>query len=343
MLGEKEVETEEEEWKDDVSIIDGEIIPFYFEKFLKKSKVEDLYPNLKPHHIKNLYDIYYSKNYQYLEGNSFWEDILSRFDKSTFKFLSNHDPLYCDRIVPIFCKYVSQILFEIEEEKQRQKQEQEEEQQQEQEEQESEESQNEAQGQSEEENKEENSQQQSKSNSKGSNDLSEAIEQIINDNASQATAEAEKAIQKHQEEEQKKQQIKITSAGKAVGEQRCEADPAIVRNLLSSVNVNSNAINEFIKKTINKFREHFSNISKFEIEPILEAEEIVDIEGLELLPFVDEYPFLWEEIYNIKKLYSCVVDCYLDNSGSIDTPKFFKKNTCFIRQYVLHLCIKIYK
>ena len=43
-------------------------------------------------------------------------------------------------------------------------------------------------------------------------------------------------------------------------------------------------------------------------------EEIEEIDGLELLPFVKQFPFLWDEIYNVKKLYSCVVDCYIDNS-----------------------------
>jgi hypothetical protein len=88
-------------------------------------------------------------------------------------------------------------------------------------------------------------------------------------------------------------------------------------DLLKKVDLKTNAVDEFVKKTIKSFREHFSNVSKFEIEALLEAEEMSDIDGIELIPFVNKFPFLWDEIYNINKIHNCVVDVFCDYSGSM--------------------------
>lgn len=290
------------------NVIEGEMIDFHFDRFMSKNRNFTDLRYVKDYQLEDLYNIYYSRKYSYEEGDPTWTDILSRFDKTLFKFLTNSDPLYCEKLLPIFYKHLNKIMHQIEEEeeeKQKQKQEQ----------QKGEgegESDEKGDGEGEGEGQHEGSDEIKEAQSSLTEDQQEKIEQSVDE----AMAEAKKEVEKLQAEEGNQQKRVITGAGTGDGS-RENADPKIVMELLNKVDLRSSAIDNFIKQTIKSFKEHFSNISKIEIESLLDAEEIIEIDSIELIAIAKKFPFLWDEISNISKQYSCVVDVFVDNSGSI--------------------------
>ena len=290
--------------EEDKRIIESNSEPFYLERFLYKNKnFEDL-KFLEEHQKSDLYSIYHATQYQYKDTeDELWDYTLSKLDKSMFKFLTKDNASYCDRLLPIFYKHVNKI-YEAKAEEDKKKEEEQ-----------GEGGQDKQDGQS-----------QGQGQGKGDKQegegegISDALKELIEQQANEAEESVQEALKEmRKEEEQANQQAISKQAGNGNGETRLDADPKIVMNLLKRVNLNSYAVDEFIKKTIKTFRSHFSNIFTYEMESILEAEEIDDIEGIELLPFVKKFPFLWDEIYNLTKVYGCVVDCYVDYSGSMDS------------------------
>jgi hypothetical protein len=264
--------------EEEISIINGELEEYSFNSFLLNIRNNNLFENLEDYEIKDIYDIYYSKKYLYLDGNTRWENILNKLDKKNYKFLTNNDIDFTEKIVMKLCEFLDLFYQDEKEEK---------------------------------EEKDENS---NKSGNKGLNDSNkEEFDELM----SKAFEEIDDLVEEKNEEQNGTSKINIKSNS---------VTDKSVENLLNKVKFSSSTMDSFITKTIKSFKQHFSNISRFEYEEILDSDLIEDIDGVEYLPLVKDYPVLWSEVFNIKKILSCVVDCYVDRSGSMSS-------NCNINEY----------
>lgn len=254
--------------------------------------------------LSDIYKIYYKDKYSMSlnedSSNYWWYKLLSRFDNSQFKDLTN----YNDETTEIFVKNIGQTLVKILNKENINKL--------------KEEANNELNPNksSQAGNNQNNSNQQSQNPKNTIESLNKTIDKQVRDTFNK--------VKKELQEKAEEDILLNQTAGN--GSNEGTEDPIseeTMNSILSKVKFNQKSINQFVTSTIKKFSNYFGHQVKLESESILDAIDIYDLDGLEGLLFPE---LLLDNISNLEILKSLKVDLYVDVSGSMDEHKNISAN-----------------
>lgn len=269
--------------------------------------------------LSDIYKMYYKDEYSMSlnedSSNYWWYKLLSRFDNSQFKDLTN----YNDETTEIFVKHIGQTLVKILNKENIDKL--------------KEEANNELnpnkssqagnnqQNSSQPNQTDSNSNNQNSSNQQSQNPQNtiESLNKTIDKQVRETFNKVKKELQEKAEED-----ILNQNAGNSSNEGT--EDPIseeTMNSILSKVKFNQKSINQFVTSTIKKFSNYFGHQVKLESESILDAIDIYDLDGLEGLLFPE---LLLDNISNLEILKSLKVDLYVDVSGSMSEHRNISAN-----------------